>query len=319
MSVAKVSRRTAAKRRSGAAANQAGRVPSKPWLPWVFLAPFLVFFVGFVLAPAIFGLYVSMFDWHFTLPNKPFVGLKNYINLFTPGTRDYADFWRAMGATGLFVVLSVPLLVSIPLGVALLLNKKFKGRTFFRALYFAPYVLGVAVVGVLWKFMLDTQHGIVNKLLQALNISDAIPWLQQVPWVWVSLVLVTLWWTLGFNAIIYLAGLQNISAELYEAASLDGAGAWSRFRYVTIPGIRPVLIFVVIITILASANVFGQPYVMTAGDPNGTTRTAIMYMSETGLRQFRMGAASAMSYILALALMLVSIINFKLIAKGGEQ
>ena len=312
-------RLAAAKQRPSRSANQVGRKATKPWIPWLFLAPFLVFFVGFVLAPAIFGLYVSMFDWHFTLPNKPFVGLKNYINLFTPGTRDFTDFWRAMSATGIFVVLSVPLLVTVPLGVALLLNKKFKDRTFFRALYFAPYVLGVAVVGVLWKFMLDTQHGIVNKLLGIFGISENIPWLQQTPWVWISLVLVTLWWTLGFNAIIYLAGLQNISSELYEAASLDGAGAWGKFRYVTLPGIRPVLIFVVIITTLASANVFGQPYVMTAGDPNGTTRTAIMYMSDTGLRQFRMGAASAMSYILALALMLVSIINFKVIARGGDQ
>lgn len=316
-----VSRRGAAQQRSSSPAKKrakrqdaaSGKAPAKASTPWLFLAPYLVFFICFVLGPAIFGIYVSLFDWHFTLPNKPFVGLQNYINLFTPDSRDFSGFWKSMGATGLFIVISVPLLVTVPLGIALLINRNFKGRTFFRAVYFAPHVLGVAVVGVLWKYILDTQYGILNRMLGL-----DIPWLQQLPWAWISIVVATLWWTLGFNAIIYLAGLQGIPAELYEAAALDGAGPWAKFRYVTLPGLRTVFTFVLVMTVLASANLFGQPYIMTDGAPDGATKTAIMYMSETGLKQFRMGAASAMSYILAIGLLVISVLNFKLTAKKDD-
>lgn len=310
---------TAARPATSQAGRQSGNRPDKRATPWLFLAPYLCFFGLFVLAPALFGLYVSLFDWHFTFPNRPFVGLDNYVKLFTPGTRDFESFWRSMGATGTFTLLSVPLLVTLPLGVALLVNRPFRGRTAFRAIFFAPYVLGVAVVGVLFKFMLDTQHGIVNKLLGAIGLPDSTPWLQQLPWAWISLVGATLWWTLGFNAIIYLAGLQNIPRDQYEAAELDGAGRWGQLRFVTIPGLRPVIVFIVMITVLASANLFGQSYIMTAGDPAGATRSAIMYMSETGLGQFRMGAASAMSYILAVILMIISFLNFRLIAARGDD
>jgi multiple sugar transport system permease protein len=123
----------------------------------------------------------------------------------------------------------------------------------------------------------------------------------------------TVWWTLGFNTIIYLAGLGNIPRDQYEAAELDGAGAWGKFRFVTVPGLRSVLVFVITTTILASANMFGQSYLVTKGGPGDTTRTAIMVMTEQGLRQFRMGSASAMSYLLALCLAVVSVINFALL------
>jgi multiple sugar transport system permease protein len=128
----------------------------------------------------------------------------------------------------------------------------------------------------------------------------------------VSLVGVTVWWTLGFNAVIYLAGLQDISRELYDAAKVDGAGRWAEFRNVTLPGLRPVLLFVVINTILASANMFGQSYLITQGAPGVETRTAIMYIAEEGLRSYRMGSAAAMSYLLTLALLLISMITFRL-------
>jgi multiple sugar transport system permease protein len=132
------------------------------------------------------------------------------------------------------------------------------------------------------------------------------------PWAWISLVGMTVWWTLGFNAIIYLAGLQDISADLYEAAEVDGANKWQQFRYITLPGLRPVLLFVLTVTILASANMFGQSYLVTQGGPANETRTAIMYIAQTGLREFRQGAAAAMGYILAVALILISLLNFRL-------
>jgi multiple sugar transport system permease protein len=295
----------ASKDPGGRSSSSSGRLT-----PYLFLAPYLLLFSIFVIAPALYGIYISFFNWDYLLPGKPFVGLENYVNLFTPGTTTSGPFWQSMEATGKFTLYSVPFLVVIPLLIALVLNQKFPGRDFFRAVYFAPYVLGVATIGILWRYMLDPNVGIVNYYLEKLGAPENIPWITALPWAWISLVGVTVWWTLGLNAIIYLAGLQDINRELYEAAKVDGANRWQRFRNITIPGLRPVLLFVLTTTLLASANVFGQAYVITQGAPGNETVVAIMYIAEEGLRQFRMGSAAAMSYVLAFVLLLISALNF---------
>src|SRR3954470_25043251 len=278
--------------------------------PWLFLAPYLVLFLAFVIGPIVYGLYISLHRYDFTLPNKPFVGLENYSDLFTPGSITFSAFWTSMRATAIFTVFSVPLLLIVPLMIALAMNKKFRGRNLFRAIYFAPYVLGVAVVAVLWRYLLDANIGPVNYYLGLLGLPDDIAWTTSVPAAWFALVGVTVWWTMGFNAVIYLAGLQDLPRELYEAAEGDGANGWQRFRNVTVPGLRPVLAFVTMVTIIASANMFGQSYLMTKGAPGTETRTAIYQIAETGLRQYQMGSAGAMSYILTLFLILLSLLVF---------
>ncbi|GAA1231932.1 ABC transporter permease subunit [Janibacter melonis] len=278
--------------------------------PYLFLAPFLFLFVCFVLVPGVFGIWISLHDWDFLLPGKPFVGLQNYADLFDSSSVQYGAFWASMRATAIFVVGSVPFLVVLPLLLAIALNRSFPGRTFFRAVFFAPFVLGVAVVGLMWRYLLDPSFGLVNGMLGAIGLPDDIPWTTDQPWAWISLIGVTVWWTVGFNAVIYLAGLADIPAEHYEAAELDGVNAWQRLRYITLPALRPVLIFVVVTTFLASANMFGQSYLLTQGGPGDSTRTAIITITELGLTQFRMGQASAMSYVLALFLCLVSLLNF---------
>jgi len=284
-------------------------IGANPVTPYLFLAPYLLLFVVFVAIPVVYGFWISLHSWDYLLPGKPWVGLKNYADLFTPGSVTSGPFWNSMGATGKYTLYSVPLLVLVPLLVALVLNQKFPGRAFFRSVYFAPYVLGVAVVGILWRFLLDPNVGLVNYYLGQIGIGN-VPWITALPWAWISLVGMTVWWTLGFNAMIYLAGLQDIPRELYEAAAVDGANAWQRFLNITIPGLWPVLLFVVTITILREANMFGQSYIVTQGAPGEETTTAIMYIAETGLRQFNMGAAAAMSYVLALFLLIISIANF---------
>src|SRR5215211_1136289 len=274
--------------------------------PWLFLAPYLVLFLAFVVAPIVYGLYISLHRYDYTLPNKPFVGLENYTDLFTPDSITFGPFWRSMRATAIFTVFSVPLLLVVPLLIALVMNKKFKGRNLFRAVYFAPYVLGVAVIAILWRYLLDANIGLVNYYLGLLGLPDDTAWTTSTPAAWFALVGVTVWWTLGFNAVIYLAGLQDIAPELYEAAKIDGANAWQRFRNVTLPGLRPVVMFVVITTIIASANMFGQSYLITQGAPGNETRTAIYYIAETGLKNFDMGRAAAMSFVLTVALLLLS-------------
>lgn len=281
------------------------------------MAPYLVVFGAFVLIPAVFGIWISFHQWDYLLPDHPWVGLGNYTNLFDPDFPISTFFWQSMQATGIFTLFSVPLLVVVPLLVALILNQRFPGRSFFRALYFAPYVLGIAVVGVLWQFILNPGFGLLNYYLGLVGV-PSIPWTTALPWAWVSLVGMTVWWTLGFNAIIFLAGLQDIDPQLYEAAKTDGANRWQRFWNVTLPGLRPVMLFVVTITILASANVFGQPYLVTQGAPGNETRTAIMYIAEEGFANFRMGSAAAMSYLLGVILILIGYLNFRFFSQRED-
>jgi multiple sugar transport system permease protein len=286
---------------------------------YLFLAPFLVLFLTFVVAPAIFGLWISVTDWSPFRDIQHFIGLQNYADLFTPGSATSADFWHSMAATGIFTVASVPFLVVIPLLVAVLLNNRIHAATAFRTIFFAPYVLGVAVVGLIWGYILDTQSGILNHVLAIVGLPGDIPWLVDVPWVWVSLVGVTVWWTMGLNTVIFLAGLKGINGDLYEAAALDGAGAVRSFSSVTLPGLRPVMLFITTTTVLASANMFGQSYLLTAGGPGNATRTAIMYIADQGLSQNNMAPASAMSYILFAFLAVISIINFRVQRERAEK
>jgi multiple sugar transport system permease protein len=278
---------------------------------YLFLAPFLVVFATFIVTPAVFGLYISVTNWSPFRKRIDFVGLANYIDLFTPGALASQNFWQSMGATGWFVLWSVPLLLIIPLLVSLLLNQKLRGMTVFRTIFFAPYVLGVAIIGLVWGYIFDTQSGILNHLLHSIGVAQDIPWTVNTPWVWVSLVGVTIWWTMGLNTVIFLAGLKGINTDLYEAAAIDGAGRFQAFCHVTLPGLRPVMLFITTTTVLASANMFGQSYLLTRGGPGTATRTAIMYISDQGLSQNNMAGATAMSYILFLILAVISIINFQ--------
>jgi multiple sugar transport system permease protein len=286
---------------------------------YLFLAPFLILFLVFVVTPAVWGVWISLHSWNPLLTFHRFIGLQNYTDLFTPGSVTFGDFWQSMGATAIFTILSVPFLVIVPLFIAVLLNQRIRAGGLFRGIFFAPYVLGVAVIGVAWRYLLDPQNGVVNNLLDLVGITQNIPWTVDVPWAWISLAGITVWWVAGFNMVILLAGLKGINAELYEAAAIDGAGATRKFWSVTLPGLRPVMAFVTTTTILSSANMFGQSYLLTKGAPGTTTRTAIMYIANEGLSQNQMGAASAMSYILFLVLAVISIINFRLQARSAND
>jgi multiple sugar transport system permease protein len=303
----------ATKQVNAAAEEESLRTPAAT--AYLFLLPYLALFSVFVLAPVGWGIWISLHEWDFLLPNKPFVGLENYGELFDPRSPTSEPFWNGMKATGIFVVLSVPLLVALGLLLAVGLNARFGGRNFFRAMFFAPYVLGVAVVGILWRYLLDPNVGVLNHYLGELGLQADYPWTTQLPWAWAALVIPTLWWTVGYNTVIFLAGLQDIPQELYEAAAIDGAGRWSQFLHVTVPGLRHVLVFVLTITILASANVFGQPYIITQGQPGEETRTAIMEIAERGMQQFDMGAASAMSTILTVVLLTVTALSFLVLGR----
>jgi multiple sugar transport system permease protein len=284
--------------------------------PYLFILPHLIFFAAFIGYPFFNGIWISLQQFDYLRPTtNRFIGLQNYINLFSPGTLKFNEFWNAMGNTLEFVLLSVPFLVVIPLLLAVLLNTKTPGRNIYRAIYFAPWVLSVSVVGLLWWWIFQSQGGLLNYYLQDLGMT--VPrWLSSMPWAWVSIVIATIWWTSGFNMIIFLAALQDIPDVLYEAGQIDGASTWQLFRSITLPMLRPVLIFIVIITIIASFNLFGQPFFMTGGGPaqaagGGATEPVMLRIYIEGFVRPFQGSAAAMSIIVATIMIIVSYLNFR--------
>jgi multiple sugar transport system permease protein len=287
-------------------------------VPYLFVAPHLVFFVAFLAWPFFYGVYISLFRFDFLQPkNRPFVGLKNYANLFNPESVQFDKFWNALGNTGEFILWSVVPLVGIALLLAVLLNRNYPGRGVFRTIFFAPYTLSVTVAAVLWWWIFQ-QTGIVNQVIQAMG-SKPVNWLGDLPGAWVAITICTVWWTIGFNTVIFLTALQEIPKSLYEAASLDGANSRQQFLLITIPMLRSVLVFVLTITLIASANLFGQPYIMTAGGPADGTQTVIYRIFFEGMLRGQMGTAAAMSIVVAIMLLSLTYLNFKFFGQTEEQ
>lgn len=286
-------------------------------VPYLFIAPHLIFFLIFVAYPFFYGLYISFFRFDFLRPEaQQFVLLDNYAKLFSPDSIQFPVFWNALGNTVKFVLYSVPPLIIIPLLLAVLLNTRVPGRNFFRGLYFSPWVLSAAVVGLLGFWIFQSQGGLVNFYLVRLGITPP-RWLSTLPWAWVAIVAMTLWWTVGFNMIILLAALQDIPRQLYESASLDGATSWQQFVSITLPILRPVLVFVIIITIIASFNLFAQPFFMTNGGPaqatgGGSTEPVMLRIYREGFERNQLGMAAAMSFIVATIMIIFSYTNFRL-------
>jgi multiple sugar transport system permease protein len=277
----------------------------------------LIFFIIFVGYPFFNGLYISFLNYDYLRPEKTtFVGFQNYIDLFKAGSVKFNEFWNSLSNTVEFVIYSVPFLVTIPLGLAVLLNTKIKGRNFFRAIYFAPWVLSVAVISLIWWWIFQSQGGLLNYYLNEIGI-EGPRWLSTVPWAWVAIVVATVWWTMGFNMVILLAALQDIPDHLYEAASIDGASNWQQFRYITLPMLQPVLLFIITTTIIASFNLFGQPLMMTRGAPaqptgGGATEPVMMRIFNEGFVRPFQGSAAAMSFLVAAMMIGISYFNFKI-------
>lgn len=290
------------------------------WTPYLFILPHLIFFITFLAYPFFYGIYISLFNFDFLRPEfRPFVGLQNYANLLV--NRDsiqYADFWHSVGNTAWFLLYSVPPLVFFALLLAVLLNGRYRGRNFFRGLYFAPYALSVTVAAVLWRWMFE-QGGLVETYTQSLGMPQ-VSWLGAQPWAWIAITVCTVWWTIGYNTVIFLAALQDIPESLYEAAAIDGAGTFQQFFSITIPMLRPVLIFVITITLIASSNLFGQPFIMTGTQSRVIgTESIVQKIYDEGIAQNRMGSAAAMSIFLAAVLLILTTINFRVFGRTEQN
>lgn len=285
--------------------------------PYLFILPHLVFFIIFVGYPFFNGLYISFFNYDYLRPEATtFVGLQNYLDLFRVGSVKYFEFWNSMRVTLTFVISSVPFLILIPLGLATLLNTKVPGSNAFRAIYFAPWVLSCAVISLIWWWIFQSQGGLLNHYLGVLGLSTP-RWLSTMPYAMITIVIATVWWTMGYNMIIFLAAMQDIPADLYEAGRVDGANAWQRFAHITLPLLRPVMTLIVITTIIASFNLLGQPMMMTRGDPRmpnggGATEPVMLRIFTEGFVRPFQGSAAAMSVIVAMMMMLFSFANFRI-------
>ncbi|MEV5027550.1 sugar ABC transporter permease [Paenibacillus sp. LPE1-1-1.1] len=279
---------------------------------FLFILPYLAAFGIFLLFPILYGMYISLHNFELLSKEHEFVGLANYIHIFTPGTYIHDIFFRGLWVTAQFVLFSVPLLIVVGLALAMLINAlPAKIRGLFRTFYFLPYALSASVMAVIWLMMFDTNAGFLNSMLTKLGIAG-IPWLTDTPWTWISLIITTLWWTIGFNMIIFINALNEVPEDYYEAASIDGANAWHNFTKITLPSIRPVMLFVMITSTIASFNIYAQPFLLTRGGPGDTTKVLLINVLDQAFIRKEIGSASAMAIVMALLIIIISVVQFKL-------
>ena len=267
---------------------------------FLFAVPFLVIFAIFFIYPFFSGIIQSFLN-----KRGEFVGFQNYKNiLFSQDFTYRTDFFRGLKNTLIFVVFSVPLLIVIPLFIAILIDIQPKGYKFFRALLFMPTVFSISSVILMWKRALEVETGFINGVLKFLNLSQ-INFLGSQPWAWISLLLVTVWWTMGTNIVILGAGLKNIDKSVYEAASIDGASYIRTVFSITLPLLVGQLIVVLIMTLLASFNVYGQPALLTSGGPERSTQVLLMVILDN--LYDRPYVAAAMSLMLGAVMIVISL------------
>jgi len=291
----------------------------RPWLGrnpigLLLSAPYLVFVVAVFAYPLVFAVYMAFHDYFFAAPgaqvDRPFVGFDNFREVLS----DPAVI-RSFGNVGIFLLINVPLTVVLSLVLATALNKAVRGRTFLRVAYYVPYVTAsVAVVGV-WLFLFSGA-GLVNQVLGPLAPDPS--WLISPTWAMPTIALFVTWKQLGFYILLYLAALQSVSTELYEAASTDGAGAIRKFFSVTIPGVRPATVLVLLLSTVTGANLFTEPYLLTGGGgPNGASTSPVLLMYQKGIEQGNPDTASAIGIILVIGVLIIAFIQRKV--AGGDE
>lgn len=284
---------------------------------FLYLLPFLIIYLVFRFGMLILAGGLSLTDYKI-LGDTTFVGLENYTRLFSDPT-----FWSSLKNTMLFVVTSTPILIGIPFLLALLIeHPRLPLRGFFRTTFFAPQVMAVSMVAYIFLYMFQPYTGLVNDLLRGIKVlseKGEIYWLMSPILVWVVIVVETLWWSGGFNMVLYVAGMQEISDDYYECASLDGITYWQKVRYITLPLLSRVHVTILFLQLVASFKVFGQIYLLTGGDPSGSTRTYIQYLYEQGFKLFEIGRASAAAMILMGIILIVSVIQYTLSSRAARK
>ncbi len=279
---------------------------------YLFLAPFLLFFIIFVVRPVATSVQMSFYRWEILMPTHPYIGLDNYVNLLQDDL-----WWLTLKNTLVFTLLTSAGTAAFALLIALGVKEPIRGQTFYRVVFYAPALLSVTVVGITWAWLLNTQFGVVNYGLKALGL-PAINFLGDAALVLPSLALTTIWWGFGTPMLIFLAGLQNIPEHLYEAAKIDGADRWQRFWYVTLPLLRPTILFITVTQVIAHFQLFGQSFIMTGGGPGRSSFSVINYLYQVAWRYFQMGYGATIAIGLAVIIVIITVIQFRFISARVE-
>lgn len=295
--------RATASDRGGAQRNLVG---------WLFALPFVLIFTIFLAGPIVAALVLSFTDFGLRDLRNPlgtdFIGLDNYVALFGDAT-----FWQSLFNTAYFVVVGVPLTLTVGLAAAVALDRGIdRFRTAFRVGYYLPVVTSIVAIAVVWRYVLNPDVGLVNMALGAVGI-DGPNWLANPTLAMPAIIAMGVWRNLGFAMVVFLAGLQTIPRSLYEAAAIDGAGRWQAFRHITLPMLRPTILFMVVITTIGYLQLFEEPFVMTDGGPLDRTLSVSMYMYRQGFEFFHQGYAAAIAYVLFLLVAIVAFVQFRLL------
>jgi multiple sugar transport system permease protein len=282
------------------------RLMRKNWSAYLFLAPGLIHFAIFTVFAVSFAFYISFHRWNIIQPDKPFVGLDNYIRLFQD-----PRFIRAVTNTLTFMI-GVPLNLAAGLSVALLLNTKVRGQAIYRTLFYIPVVTPLVVSSIIWKWVYQGDYGLLNYYLLKFGlIEHKITWLADPDLALPALIIMGIWGGTGGTMVIYLAGLQSIPEEMYDASKVDGANAWQRLLYITIPLLRPTTFFLFITGVIGTFQIFTEVYIMTNGGPLNRTTTIGYYLYTKAFRELDMGYATSMAFVLFAMIFVFTVIQWK--------
>lgn len=280
----------------------------------LFVFPFFLIYVIFILYPLFQGFLLSFHKWNL-VGTKMYVGFDNYGMILKDEL-----FWTSLKHTLGFVCISTPCVMVTAFCLAFMVNHVLiKKPAVYRIAFFAPMVLSVSIISFLWLFLLQPQTGLVSTLLGSLGVRDEILWFSNPDLVWFSIVILTVWWTAGYDMIIYLAAMQNIPDSIFESASLDGAKPWQITRYITIPYLKETHFMVLFLEVIASFKIFGQVFLITQGGPAGKTRTFIQYIYEKGFQNYEMGLASSASMLFFVMILMVSLAQLFIKRKFRDQ
>jgi len=285
---------------------------------YLFVAPVAVLFFVFVVGPLIASFYWSFTEFNGMQAPK-WVGLSNYRNIFTNDPR----FWKSIRNTIFYTVGVIPPGVALSLMLAIAVNQKIRFKNFFRVIYFIPSITSIIALSVIWKWLFaGEKYGLINYFLILIGLKP-IDWLMSTVWTLPAIMIMSIWAGIGYNMMLFLAGLQTIPTTIYEAADIDGAGTWDKFRHITLPLLKPTMVFVVIMSFIVSFQVFERIYIMTEsefgiGGVLDSALTVVAYMYDTGFRRFQMGYASALGYIVFVVVFLITIINVRFVKSKVE-
>ena len=277
----------------------------------LFLSPTVVITGIFIFFPIIFSFYLSFHEWNMFSAERQFVGLQNYLLLLKS-----PDFWQVFGTTTVYTVATVPLNMLVALGAAMFLEQKLRGKKVLRAAFFTPVIISWVAAAVIWRWVFHPNIGLLNHIFDLLGIPP-INWVNDPTAALFSMIIVGVWKTFGINMILFSAGLAGIPAHYYEAAKIDGANAWQQFYRITVPLLAPTTLFILVLSIIGSFQVFDLVWVLTHGGPLGSTKVLVFYLYEQAFQFFNMGYASAIAYVLFGVLFVLTMIQFKFFGRKG--